>query len=156
MPKRPTKAEIQVWIPAATDIFKAVMPPISVPYPQTYISDSRNFRAVRTQLVDKLGCKHADFPEDSVIEYIHGEKGYAILIRQNLLYDNNDEHFCWLYWHELGHFYAINLETADLHRYNDPGLADDSHILEYATTGKDSTPIPVMGLSGERLKQEGY
>ena len=141
MPKRPTKAEIQVWIPAATDIFKAVMPPISVPYPQTYISDSRNFRAVRTQLVDKLGCKHADFPEDSVIEYIHGEKGYAILIRQNLLYDNND---------------AINLETADLHRYNDPGLADDSHILEYATTGKDSTPIPVMGLSGERLKQEGY
>ena len=38
----------------------------------------------------------------------------------------------------------------DLHHYNDPGLTDDSHIVEFTADG------PVLGLSDERLKQEGY
>ena len=105
---------------------------------------------LRTQLVNDLACKKTEFPEDSIMEYILGEKGHAILIRQNLLPDDSDEHFCWFFWHELGHFYAINSEVTDLHHYNDPGLTDDSHIVEFTADG------PVLGLSDERLKQEGY
>lgn len=150
MAKKPTKSEIQLWIPAATDIFKSIMLPINVPYPQVIIANGRNFRTVRAQLVSDLACKNIEYPEDSIMEYIHGEKGNAILIRQNLLPDSNDEHFCWFFWHELGHFYAINSEKTNLHRYSDPELVDDSHIVEFTTHG------PVLGLSDERLKQEGY
>lgn len=150
MAKKPTNLEIQLWIPAATDIFKSIMPPINVPYPQVIIANGRNFRTVRAQLVSDLACKNIEYPEDSIMEYIHGEKGNAILIRQNLIPDSNDEHFCWFFWHELGHFYAINSEKTNLHRYSDPGLVDDSHIVEFTTHG------PVLGLSDERLKQEGY
>ena len=85
------------------------------------------------------------------MEYIHGDNGGAILIRQNLLPDKNDEHFCWLLWHEFGHFYAINSEPEGLYHYNDPGLVDDSRIVEFASSG-----TPVLGMSDERLKQEGY
>ena len=150
MANKPTKLDIQLWIPAATDIFKSIMPPINTPYPQVIIANGRNFRSIRTQLVNDLACKKTEFPEDSIMEYILGEKGDAILIRQNLLPDDSDEHFCWFFWHELGHFYAINSEVTDLHHYNDPGLTDDSHIVEFTADG------PVLGLSDERLKQEGY
>ena len=150
MAKAPTKSEIQLWIPAATDIFKSIMPPINTPYPQVIIANGRNFRSIRTQLVNDLACKKTEFPEDSIMEYILGEKGHAILIRQNLLPDSNDERFCWYFWHELGHFYAINSEKTNLHHYSDPGLVDESHIVEFTTHG------PVLGLSDERLKQEGY
>ena len=150
MANKPTKLDIQLWIPAATDIFQSIMPPINTPYPQVIIANGRNFRSIRTQLVNDLACKKTEFPEDSIMEYILGEKGHAILIRQNLLPDSNDERFCWYFWHELGHFYAINSEKTNLHHYSDPGLVDESHIVEFTTHG------PVLGLSDERLKQEGY
>lgn len=89
------------------------------------------------------------------MEYIHGEKGNAILIRRELVADlpvHDDfelrvyfEHF---FWHELGHFYAINAEVDDLHRYNEPGLIDDSPLYDAAIDG--------CRYSSERRKQEGY
>ncbi len=142
--------EIRLWISLATDIFQTFMPTISVPYPSTYIAGARDWQATRDALLEQTGCKHDEQIESAVMEYIHGNKGYAILIRQNLLPDKSDEHFCWLYWHELGHFYAINSEKTDLHRYNDPGLTDDSRIVEFDRSG------PVLGMSDDRLKQEGY
>ena len=107
MANKPTKLDIQLWIPAATDIFKSIMPPINAPYPQVIIANGRNFRSIRTQLVNDLACKKTEFPEDSIMEYILGEKGDAILIRQNLLPDDSDEHFCWFFWHELGQRSAV-------------------------------------------------
>ena len=68
----------------------------------------------------------------------------------NILLTGRDKDLCWFFWHELGHFYAINSEKTNLHHYSDPGLVDDSHIVEFTTHG------PVLGLSDERLKQEGY
>ncbi len=146
----PKKDEIRLWILLATDIFKTFMPPISIPYPLTYITGARDWQSTRDALLDQTCCKHNEQTESAVMEYIHGDKGYAILIRQNLIPDNNDEHFYWLYWHELGHFYAINSEVTHLHHYNDPGLMDDSRIMEMTAEG------PVLGMSDERLKQEGY
>lgn len=150
MAKNPTELDIQLWIAAAMDIFKSIMPPIDKPYPQVIITNGRNFRSIRTQLINDLACKNTNIPKDSIMEYILGDKGDAILIRQNLLPDDSDEHFCWFFWHELGHFYAINSEDSDLYHYNDPGLADESQIVKLTTDG------PVLGLSDERLKQEGY
>lgn len=146
----PTKNEIRLWTPLAVEIFKTFMPPIAKSYPQVYIATARTYRKMRADLLVQTGCKHINEPEESVMEYIHGERGYAILIRQNLLPDKNDEHFCWMLWHELGHFYAINSELTDLHHYNNPGLVDDSRIIEFTSSG------PVLGMSDVRLKQEGY
>ncbi|MBR1382411.1 MAG: hypothetical protein IJ555_15385 [Ruminococcus sp.] len=146
----PTKTKIQLWIPSATEIFQSIMPPISVAYPPVYIADGRNWRKLRGELLVQTGCPIENFPEDSVMEYIHGAKGGAIMIRHNLLPDDNDEHFCWCLWHELGHFYAINSEKTDLHRYSTPGLVDDSRIVEMTDSG------PVLGFSDERKRQEGY
>ena len=65
------------------------------------------------------------------MEYIHGENGNAILIRRELVADlpvhsDSQLHFYFehFYWHELGHCYAINAETNNLHRYNEPDLVD--------------------------------
>ena len=89
-----------------------------------------------------------DFPEESTLEYIHGEKGYAILVRRELVaeipyqsYKDLSYRFAHFLWHEFGHFYAINSETEDFHHYTDPGLADDSGVIT---------------ISSERKKQEGY
>lgn len=89
------------------------------------------------------------------MEYIHGENGNAILIRRELIADllvqSEHElriHFEHFFWHELGRFYAINVETNDLHQYNHPGLVDESPVYNHATDA--------CGFSSERKKQEGY
>ena len=147
----PTLKDLKLWAPYAVDIFKSIMPPIDTPYPGIYVATAKTYSAMRSDLLKQTGCKHTEEPPESIMEYIHGDAGYAILIRQNLILDKNDEHFCWILWHELGHFYAINTEPSGLYHYNDPGLKDDSRILEIDASGK-----PISGLSDERLKQEGY
>ena len=91
---------------------------------------------------------HKEIPaDDSIMEYIHGEKGGAILIRQNLLPNDSEQNFCWFLWHELGHWYAINSEKDDLHRFNDPDLLDTITFAD-RLRGIDNTSL--------QLKQEGY
>lgn len=148
MSKSLTKLEIQCLAPAAYDIFKRIMPPINTPLPQLYIANGRNFRKIREQALSDIACPYKEMPaDDSIMEYIHGEKGGAILIRQNLLPDNSEQNFCWFLWHELGHWYAINSERDDLHRYNDPDLLDNISLAD-RIKGVDTTVL--------RLKQEGY
>ena len=109
----------------------------------------------RKKIIKSIGCPHTEEPPDSIMEYIHGEKGNAILIRRELVanlpvHDDFELHvyFERFFWHELGHFYAINAEVDDLHRYNEPGLIDDSPLYDAAVDG--------CGYSSERKKQEGY
>lgn len=166
--KYPKKSDIQLWIPAALSIFQSIMPPIGIPYPPVYITTDRTFRPTRDRLLTELGCKVREYPDASIMEYIHGDKGGAILIRQNLLPDKDAEHFCLFLWHELGHFYAINAEKDNLHRYNDPGLPDDSKIVNFTVGGVGNTDgvgntstafptgVPSLGWSDERKRQEGY
>jgi len=148
MSKRFTALEIQCLVPAVCDIFKDIMPPIDAPLPRLYIANGRNFHKVREQALSDVSCPYKEFPaEDSIMEYIHGEKGSAILIRQNLITDNNEQTFCWFLWHELGHWYAISSEENNLHRYNDPDLLDNITLAD-RLRGIDTTAV--------QLKQEGY
>ena len=150
MANYPTQNEIRHWSNYAIDIFDSVMPSIDKPYPSIHIATAKTFPAMRAELVEQTGCMHTEQSEAAIMEYIHGDKGYAILIRQNLISDRDEHHFDCMLWHELGHFYAINSELADLRRYSNPGLMDDSRNIEFTDEG------PVLGMSDERLKQEGY
>ena len=150
MANYPTQNEIRHWSDYAIDIFDSVMPSIGKPYPGIHIATAKTFPAMRAELVEQTGCTHTEESEAAIMEYIHGDKGYAILIRQNLISDRDEDHFDSMLWHELGHFYAINSERTDLKHYSDPGVVDDSRIVEFADG------IPVLGMSNERLKQEGY
>lgn len=148
MSKRFTKFEIQCLAPTAYDIFTNIMPPIDAPLPQLYIADGHNFHKVREQALSDVRCSYNEIPaDDSIMEYIHGETGSSILIRQNLLPDDNEQTFFWFLWHELGHWYAINSEKDNLHRYNDPDLLDNITLAD-RLRGIDTSSL--------QLKQEGY
>lgn len=150
MANYPTQNEIRHWSNYAIDTFDSVMPSIGKPYPSIHIATAKTFPAMRTELVEQTGCTHTEESEAAIMEYIHGDKGYAILIRQNLLPDRDEDHFDSMLWHELGHFYAINTESTEFSHYSDPGVVDSSRIMEFTEAG------PVLGMSDERLKQEGY
>lgn len=149
------KKLLQSWIPGIIACFQHFMPAIDKPYPKIFFSTASTFRKTRKQLLEMADSQITEFPEDSLMEYIHGSKGGVILIRRELLgeFAHSGEKMLYYYfshflWHELGHFYAINSETTDLHCYNSPGLADDSQYLD---------PLSgVCTLSSERKKQEGY
>ena len=104
MAQYPTQKDIMHWTSAAIDIFQSIMPPIDKPYPRVYIATSRTFLNMRAELIAQTGCvhTHTEESEAAIMEYIHGDKGCVILIRQNLLPDNNEDHFCEMLWHELG------------------------------------------------------
>lgn len=143
------------WAKIAEEQFEQIMPDLGIPFPPVYTSTASSYSRIRRKIIKSIGCPHTEEPPDSIMEYIHGETGNAILIRRELVadlpvHDNFElrayfEHF---FWHELGHFYAINAETDDLHRYNAPGLIDDSPLYDAAIDG--------CGHSSERKKQEGY
>lgn len=94
-----------------------------------------------------IGCPNTEEPPDSIMEYIHGDNSNAILIRRELVSELHI-HFEHFFWHELGHFYAINSEIDNLQRYNEPGLIDESRVYNHTTD--------TCGFSSERKKQEGY
>lgn len=143
------------WASIAKEQFQKIMPDLDIPYPPVYTATASSYSRTRKKMVKNIGCPHTEEPPDSIMEYIHGETGNAILIRRELIADlpvhSEHElhiHFEHFFWHELGHFYAINAETNNLHRYNEPGLIDDSPLYDAAIDG--------CGYSSERRKQEGY
>lgn len=152
MANYPTQKEIRYWSTYAIDVFQSIMPQINMPYHCVHIGTAQTFPKMRAGLVEQTGCKHieANMDEAAIMEYIHGDKGYAILIRQSLLPDRDECHFFSMLWHELGHFYAINSERTNFYHYSDPGVVDKSRNIEFTEDG------PVLGMSDERLKQEGY
>ena len=81
--------------------------------------------------------------EAAFMEYIHRNNGSAILIRQNLLTDKNEDLFCEMFWHKLGRFYAINSESIPFHHYSDPGKAAEGQRLP---TGLPCDPARAPGL----------
>lgn len=139
----------------AKEQFRKIMPDLGISYPPVYTSTASSYSRIRRKIVKNIGCPHTEEPPDSIMEYIHGENGNAILTRRELIADlpvhSEHElhiHFEHFFWHELGHFYAINAETDKPHRYNASGLVDDSPVYDAA--------IDSCGLSSERKKQEGY
>lgn len=154
-PRPISETTVLYWAEMAKENFQQVMPDLGIPYPPVYTSTASSYSRTRKKIIRDVGCPHTDEPPDSIMEYIHGENGNAILIRRELVadlpvHDDNELyiHFQRFFWHELGHFYAINSETSDLHRYNHPGLVDESQIYSHVNDA--------CGFSSERKKQEGY
>lgn len=146
--RKPIPEKLQrEWIPGAVHCFQHFMPPINKPYSNVYFSTVSTFKKVRNKIIEEIQCKNKEYPESSIMEYIHGETGDAILIRRELLadIDNLGLHFNHLFWHELGHFYAINTESDEIHRYHDIDITDVTPHLDSKIT---------MGI--ERKRQEGY
>ena len=154
-PRPISETTVLFWASIAKEQFQQIMPDLDIPYPPVYTSTASSYSRIRRKIVKNIGRPHTEEPPDSIMEYIHGENGNAILIRRELIADlpvhNEHElriHFEHFFWYELGHFYAINAETNNLHRYNEPGLIDDSPLYDAAIDG--------CGYSSERRKQEGY
>ena len=126
-----TKKQIESVIPGAVAAFRFHMLPIDAPYPSIRFSTARTFKKVRNELVKSTGCKLKGIPDDSSLEYIHGDLGGAVLIRMDQLPDGmRHEHFLHFFWHELGHFYAICSDTQDLERFDDPdNVPDEKNAL---------------------------
>lgn len=122
---------IRKWISESVEIFKRIMPPIAAPLPGINVTDFAHYHSTRGALVEQTGAIITDAPDNACLEYIHGEKGYAILVIEDRVpmsghtaYDQ--EFFMHCLWHELGHFYAISTEETDLHRFNDAPWTDDN------------------------------
>lgn len=146
---------VMFWAEETAELFKQIMPHIITPFPPVYTSTASSYSRTRRKIVKNISCPHTEEPPDSIMEYIHGEIGNSILIRRELIADLSVQddrelhiHFQHFFWHELGHFYAINSEKDNLHRYNDPGLTDDSPVYDAAIEG--------CSYSSEHKKQEGY
>lgn len=113
-----TQKKIKEWIPEAVAAFRAVMPPIEKEYPAIYIASEATLYKVRNEPVRLTGSTsyETNAPYSAIMEYIHGDKGDAILIYQkHCLNDLKD--FQHTLWHELGHFFAVSSETSNLFRY---------------------------------------
>ena len=120
-PESKKQKQIKEWQPGAEAVFRHFMPTISVAYPTVYFSEAYKYKKLRGSIVEEVGCTLKAIPEDSSLEYIHGTKGGAILIRMDQLPDKVPEgSFLHLFWHELGHFYAINADPYNLERFDDP------------------------------------
>ncbi len=150
-----SETTVLFWAKIAEEQFQQIMPDLGIPFPPVYTSTASSYSRTRKKIVKNIGCPQTEEPPDSIMEYIHGENGNAILIRRDLVADLpvRDDfelriHFEHFFWHELGHFYAINAETDNLHRHNEPGLIDESPIYDASIDG--------CGFSSERKKQEGY
>ena len=136
MPWAYAESKIKEWQPGAEAVFRHFMPPISAPYPTVYFSNASNFHPTRAGIVEEVGCALKGWPEDSSLEYIHGDKGGAILIRMDLLPDElPQDSFLHLFWHELGHFYAINADPYNLERFDDPDNPPKEENVKYKQKG---------------------
>ena len=79
-----TQKKIKEWIPGAVAAFRAVMPPIDKEYPAVYIASEATQYKVRDEPVRLTGSTsyETNTPYSAIMEYIHGNKGDAILIYQ--------------------------------------------------------------------------
>lgn len=135
-----TVKQIKEWIPQAIDIFTTYFPLDFIP--EIHIANEKDLITKRNKILSDLESETARvdrYEYDSALETIMGKNGWAILINQKAIptpskNPNAAETFYHFLWHELGHFLAIKSETTDLHRFNNPGLADPA----------------------DRAKQEGY
>ena len=74
------EAAILYWAEMAKMQFEQIMPDLGIPFPSVYTSTTSSYSRTRKKIIKSIGCPHTEEPPDSIMEYIHGEKGNAILI----------------------------------------------------------------------------
>lgn len=152
-----SKKQINEWLPHAYATFCHYMPVDNMPMPKPFIANEKEYESLRAKIIEATGCIQKNFSlqeVDPAMEYIHGNTGNAILIRQIAVPDPKKhnhafEMFCHFVWHELGHFFAIRNEENNLHRYNDPVLTKDA---THPTESDDA----YMPLATDQLPWEKY
>ena len=131
-----TQRIIKGWLPGVNAVFRYHLPLLPVQYPDVKFATAKTFLPVREQILKDTGCKLKGVPHGSCMEYIHGRIGGAILIRTDQLPTNtNFDAFTHFYWHELGHFYAINADDNNLERFADPDSLPNEENTLYKQRG---------------------
>ena len=123
-------SQMKGWISETVAHFKEVMPEIDVPYPEIFVVSTNKTLETRASVVERLRSPQKNVLYISKMETIHGENGDAILIYQKYMTDFPTQNidlkslFQHYLWHELGRFFAINMECPgeNLFRYIDQKL----------------------------------
>ena len=121
------------WITETIAHFKEIMPAIDIQYPEICILNDDDELDVRNSIVERIQSPQKRIMIPCPMEAIHGSLGDAIIIYQKYgtnkktaLKDDKAE-FQHLLLHELGRFFAINMECPgeNLFRYIDQKLHFD-------------------------------
>lgn len=102
----------------ATAVFQRYMPCQQMP--EIHQVTVREFERKRSELVERLQSSQDMYDaetDDSLMEFIHGEKGDAIIIKKDYFSNADEEGFANALWHELGHFVATKAESPKLRKF---------------------------------------
>ena len=113
----------------ATAVFQRYMPCQQLP--EIHQVTVREFERKRSDLVERLQSSQDMYDaetDDSLMEFIHGEKGDAIIIKKDYFSNADEEGFTNALWHELGHFVATKAEAPELRKF----LEENNEELDIA------------------------
>ena len=127
-----TRKECMGLIPATTAVFQRYVPCQQMPeiHPVTV----KEFEKKRSELVERLQSSQGTYDvetDDSLMEFIHGKKGDAIIIKKDYFSMADDERFADALWHELGHYVAAMAETPELKKFLDENDEDQEVAYGY-------------------------
>lgn len=122
-----TQKQINEWVPETIDIFTNIMEVSDIPMPKVFIGSKVTFDKKRIEAIEYTGCEtiQKTSTEETVMEYLCGEKGQAILIHQHNCPTQKIDFQC-CFWHELGHHLS---EYADGYSiYTKPELSETEFV----------------------------
>lgn len=105
-------------IPTTTAVFQRYMPCQQLP--EIHTVTVNEFEKKRSELVERLQSNQVMYDaktDDSLMEFIHGEKGDAIIIKKDLFPKSDKEGFANALWHELEHYVATKAEEPELKKF---------------------------------------
>ena len=104
----------------ATAVFRRYMPCQQLP--EIHQVTVNELEKKRSELVERLQSSQDMYDaetDDSLMEFIHGEKGDAIIIKKDYFSMADDERFADTLWHELRHYVAARAESPELKKLLD-------------------------------------
>ena len=113
----------------ATAVFQRYMPCQQLP--EIHQVTVNELEKKRSELVERLQSSQDMYDaetDDSLMEFIHGEKGDAIIIKKDYFSIADEEGFANALWHELGHFVATKAESPELRKF----LEENNEELDIA------------------------
>ena len=110
-----SQRQMKEWIPETIELFKSVMASNHAPFPEICIVSDKTMDRIRNSLLARTQSQAKLRVEIPAMETLHGPGGDAIIIYQNVFrgayWDEESKgRFQHFLWHELGHFYALNME----------------------------------------------
>lgn len=128
-----TKEECLEITARAVVAFQELMPCECLPW--IYLVTDDEFETKRREVVEKIQSRHEKYDrktDESVMEYIDGENGDAVIIKRDCFSINEEERFASSVWHELGHCVAIRAEKPELKKFFEENDEDQEIVFGYA------------------------